>query len=719
MPTVPLSGTNIRLLKGVPFSNDYKHTRWTSSVAEQQAYFQSREIVHTINQANFQRMDGKTFIRVDKSIDELFNVNYMRFQNSDYSLRWFYAFVTKLEYVQRNATDVHFEIDVLQTWRFDLSFKPSFVVREHCTLWNDDGSPVTNTVDEGLNYGAEYDTVSTIQYTPKNDIYFLVIISKRTIHTDPNYIAPTQVGVVQPLTYYLHPFKLNNDPVTIATAGSASTTGLGTLFDLNPIADILTEIYTNEDAVGEVVSLYITEHCGLDVVYNDDVDGYELQFALMEKAIIGVLPTLYIRETHNGSNMGFSPYTEFDCADKYLGYSINGQSTFVEQYALSDGDPDTNRVGLESKLMMYPYSFTTLEDNKGNHIILKNEYIADPNLRIKVYGSMGLSNKVAYIPYQYNGNDDILFIGDASAYEYALINDAPMDVSIINDYLAAYLQGHKNSMQVQQKQIKFDAYSSMIGGGINGVTSATAGMLFGGMPTAIAGGAGGALATVKGAAHGILELQSMMAQVQDARATPPTLQKMGSNTAFDFGNHFTGFFVKKKQIKPEYQKKLSDFFKLYGYKVNEVKLPKFKTRQSWNYVQTQSCFIVGNFNAEDMRDIKAVFDGGITLWHTDDIGNYDLDNQVSGDGVISPDTTLPTFEITPEPGEYSDTQFVQIIASETTIIYYTTNGSTPTTASPIKGITPIAVSSSTTIKFIGVDSYGNETPVQFATYAII
>jgi hypothetical protein len=26
MATVPLSGTNIRLLSGVPFSNDYKHS---------------------------------------------------------------------------------------------------------------------------------------------------------------------------------------------------------------------------------------------------------------------------------------------------------------------------------------------------------------------------------------------------------------------------------------------------------------------------------------------------------------------------------------------------------------------------------------------------------------------------------------------------------------------------------------------------------------------
>jgi hypothetical protein len=38
--------------------------------------------------------------------------------------------------------------------------------------------------------------------------------------------------------------------------------------------------------------------------------------------------------------------------------------------------------------------------------------------------------------------------------------------------------------------------------------------------------------------------------------------------------------------------------------------------------------IQGNFNNEDLNELKAIFDNGITLWHTDDIGNYSLDNGV-------------------------------------------------------------------------------------------
>jgi hypothetical protein len=182
MATVPLSGTNIRLLSGVPFSNDYKYTRWFDTVTEQSSYFTGKTVVHAMSQANFQRIEGYNFVAVNESIDDLWGVNYLMFQNTSYNSKWFYAFVTKLEYKQKNLTYVHFQMDVFQTWRFDYTFKPSFVVREHCKLWNTDGTPVINTVDEGLNYGSDYEVVDVLNYKPIDNLYYLVIVTKQTMH---------------------------------------------------------------------------------------------------------------------------------------------------------------------------------------------------------------------------------------------------------------------------------------------------------------------------------------------------------------------------------------------------------------------------------------------------------------------------------------------------------------------------------------------------------
>jgi hypothetical protein len=145
---------------------------------------------------------------------------------------------------------------------------------------------------------------------------------------------------------------------------------------------------------------------------------------------------------------------------------------------------------------------------------------------------------------------------------------------------------------------------------------------------AVSGAMGGITSTVQGAGNAVLQMQGIQAKQKDINNVPPSISKMGGNTAYATGNGYNGLYIIKKQIKPEYRKKLSDFFNMFGYKVNEVKTPNFHTRQSWNYVQTSNCMITGNFNNDDLNELKAIFDNGITLWHTNDVGNYSLGNEV-------------------------------------------------------------------------------------------
>lgn len=129
MATVPLSGSNIRLLSGVPFNNDYVNTRWFDTISDQTSYFTGKNVIHSMMDATFVRIEGRNYIKVNRSIDDLWSTNYLMFQNASYNSKWFYAFVTKLEYVRQELTYVHFEIDVFQTWKFEMNFKPSYVVR--------------------------------------------------------------------------------------------------------------------------------------------------------------------------------------------------------------------------------------------------------------------------------------------------------------------------------------------------------------------------------------------------------------------------------------------------------------------------------------------------------------------------------------------------------------------------------------------------------------
>lgn len=67
--------------------------------------------------------------------------------------------------------------------------------------------------------------------------------------------------------------------------------------------------------------------------------------------------------------------------------------------------------------------------------------------------------------------------------------------------------------------------------------------------------------------------------------------------------------------KSEYLKIIDQYFNIYGYQVNTVKLPNILGRTNWNYVKTRNPIIVGNIPQEDIQELKRMFVSGITFWH--------------------------------------------------------------------------------------------------------
>ena len=73
--------------------------------------------------------------------------------------------------------------------------------------------------------------------------------------------------------------------------------------------------------------------------------------------------------------------------------------------------------------------------------------------------------------------------------------------------------------------------------------------------------------------------------------------------------------------------KLDQFFDMYGYATNAVKVPNEDSRESWNYVKTDNVIINGSMPVQDMAVIKAMYNRGVRFWHTTDVGNYSLSNR--------------------------------------------------------------------------------------------
>ena len=139
--------TVIKILKDCPLDNSYDHTIFFTSASAQFSFF-SEHTKYTLDKQSYQRVK-RGYMRVSIQAENLYDCNYLMFQNTSFGTKWFYAFIKSVEYVNNVTSEIEFEIDVMQTWFFDYTFKKSFVEREHAT--ND--AIGANTVPERLELG--------------------------------------------------------------------------------------------------------------------------------------------------------------------------------------------------------------------------------------------------------------------------------------------------------------------------------------------------------------------------------------------------------------------------------------------------------------------------------------------------------------------------------------------------------------------------------------
>lgn len=121
--------TSIILLKNVPLDPTYNHTIRFADTTAQSTYFANKK-KHRFDKGTYQRVN-RGYMRIACSADECYDCNYLMFRNTNYGSKWFYAFITSVEYVSDACCEITYTLDVMQTWLFDYTIRDSMVVREH------------------------------------------------------------------------------------------------------------------------------------------------------------------------------------------------------------------------------------------------------------------------------------------------------------------------------------------------------------------------------------------------------------------------------------------------------------------------------------------------------------------------------------------------------------------------------------------------------------
>ena len=121
------------LLQNVPLDKDYNQSIWFASKSAQYTAMWSKRYKVYTPMMYMRRTATEIRVETDENTraEALDTCNYLMFQNTAYSNKWFYAFIDYIEYINDGVAAIHFTLDPLQTWLHDFSLDVCFVERIH------------------------------------------------------------------------------------------------------------------------------------------------------------------------------------------------------------------------------------------------------------------------------------------------------------------------------------------------------------------------------------------------------------------------------------------------------------------------------------------------------------------------------------------------------------------------------------------------------------
>ena len=615
--------STIQLMHIDGLDNRYMHTLYFATVAKQNT-FMTGKVGLTLNKNSYQRA-GSGYLKIKKPYDEVYNYNYLRFQNTPviveeppyedplnpktvYSNKWYYAFITGIEYINENTTYISYQIDVMQTWFVGATCNPCEVEREHT---NSDGW-AENLEDEPVGSDA-YDADGDNVYTDPNITgYALVItttgVNRQTI-TDPSQVL---------------------DQTTYAGLSEGLFNGAWTTaFDLTGATE--TDIYNKCVAIARVI-------------WEEIKGNWNTSETPIEVINMKMFPNGYV----DGTNQSFD--TPVGRSAKHYTHDIPKPSSY------------DNFTPENMKMFTYPYSFLVGTTGDGDTQMLRWEYFdgdETTDARIDSYGCSVGNGEIIYVPHDYNGVAENL---DCKL----TINNFPMCPFSYDAYQAWIAAGGDIKSKTERNfaiaSSVINAIGGMLGAGRtvsldydarlnanyrearqSGVSATMAtGMAKANTPavsgTGILAAAPQAMRVVGSGLEIAESVTKCRYEFKDAKYQPSVVVGQSTSGAMVANNLLTAKFY-HMHVRDDEAKRIDEFFTMYGYATNRVKVPNFTGRQYWNFVKTNGATIKGNMPASAMAAICDILDGGINFWHGDYIGNYTIGKGANDKVIKNPIVT--------------------------------------------------------------------------------
>lgn len=569
--------TVVKLLRNVPLDSTYTDTRWFNSAGAQQAFFNGK-VKKTYTGLTYQRVNnsvaqprGPLTCRVPDIADNLYDCNYMMFQNSFYGSKWFYAFVKQVNYINPNNTEIVYEIDYLQTFMMDIQIKPSYVVREHASSVEDkpfanltpEPITVTNWIDD-LGGSSSYRWDLSLTGDVGDKIIVAVIPNDLISSLLVGFKSAMFSGIFSGAKY------------KVFSSASEVDAFINELAALNA-ADAIVSVFMSPGAPAESdAPTYVDVNTGIDTTNEVFTNAKGKIYKIKNKKLL------------NGQ------FT------RIMGLSDTGEQQIYYPENLYGGDVFKGRVAI-----IYGPEF---------EMFFRPDYIVNStNLSSANFG-LGFTQNLQCT---WNGNGVL-----GKTIRNCVIGAGMLALGGAAVGVAGSAVASAGGAAAAVK-----GTSAIVGAG--NAMAAQGGMV-GAAGRAIAGAVQSPVGQAALMSYNIADSVPQVKRFVNMLAGNERSQRYtaaSSTATFAMGMH--GFVFRRQCPDLDTLEKIDTFFDMFGYAVNKVKMPNLQTRQCWNYVQLDTPCIVGSVPVQGMNRIKQAFSDGIRLWHVDEVGDYNKDNPIT------------------------------------------------------------------------------------------
>ena len=558
----------IELFRGIKLDNRYMHTLYFANTTEQTNFFDGLTNKVAFTAQSYSRPNKNT-VRVGVNAEDVQSVSYMRFNNRNN--KWYYAFVLAINYINENATDIVYEIDVMQTWFIqEGTLLPCYIERQHVT---DDSFP-NNLEPEPVG----------------SDVFDLDELTVDEKHTDP----VTGVQVNQ-LDYDFNGFSYVISSTAEPDDSEMIKDGIVCGTSWSHLPAMSENMHYLKDWMDDSLGSWDKNEQKTDIV----------DFFMFPKAFVEYDTTnertYTIHHPHRYDNYVPKNKKLYGYPFAYLYVTTNDGDGGIYRWEYFDGDVTTGNQGVQFELNASVLGGGVIEMHPRVYNGIDNDYDA------KV-----VMNNFPKCSYNFDAYQAFVAAGGQTKLNYA--------GQIVQE------KGH-----IARNLAGIQAISSIANSSISLASKTAEGDLAGALKSGVnlASNIGAGYYNMKNVEVSIDEAEHKIGfEFKDAMYQPNVV--VGAQVPnIAVGKGYLKYRFFHAHVRDSEVKRIDDFLTVYGYAINKVETPNLNGRQYWNFIKTHNAEISGSMPASSRAAIARIFDGGIFFWkHHSKLGNFMTNNDV-------------------------------------------------------------------------------------------